>query len=55
MVQAVFIFNIFIGAVISTFDNEKEKISHNTQLTELEREYIETCIKCYKISPKKQF
>jgi hypothetical protein len=55
MVQAVLIFNLFIGAVISTFYNEKEKISHNTQLTELEREYVETCIKCFKIFPKKLY
>lgn len=53
--QALFMFNLFIGVVVNTFNKEKEKISHNAYLTSLEFEYIETCIKCLKIKPLKVF
>jgi len=43
--------NLFVGVVIATYEKEKEKLSNNTQLTALELEYIDTCIKCYKVSP----
>jgi len=55
LIQAVFMFNLFVQVVISIFNLEKEKLSHSTYLTTLEFEYIDTCIKCYKISPRKLF
>ena len=48
-------FNLFVQVVVSIFNLEKEKLSHSTYLTSLEYEYIDTCIKCYKISPQKVF
>ena len=50
---SLFIVNMFIEVVISTFNIEKEKKSYNTKLTKLEYEYIETCIACYKKKPLK--
>jgi hypothetical protein len=48
-------FNLFVYVVVSVFNLEKEKLSHSTYLTNLEYEYIDTCIKCFKISPQKVF
>lgn len=50
-VSAWFILNMFVGVVISTFNIEKEKLSHNTHLTKLESEYIDICLLCYKAKP----
>jgi hypothetical protein len=36
VVSSLFILNMFVGVVISTFNIEKEKLSHNTHLTKLE-------------------
>jgi len=44
IVSAMIILNMFVGVVISTYNLEKEKLSHNTQLTKLESEYIDTCV-----------
>jgi hypothetical protein len=35
-VSSLFILNMFVGVVISTFNIEKEKLSNNTHLTKLE-------------------
>lgn len=43
---------MFVGVVISTFNIEKEKLSHNTHLTILESEYIDTCVDCYQAKPQ---
>lgn len=51
LLQSLFMVNLFVGVVIATYEKEKEKLSNNTQLTALELEYIDTCIKCYKVSP----
>ena len=51
-VSALFILNMFVGVVISTFNIEKEKLSHNTHLTKLESEYIDICLLCYKAKPR---
>ena len=53
LLGSLFILNMFIEVVISTFNREKEKISFNTKLTKLESEYIETCIACYQKKPLK--
>lgn len=45
-------FNMFIGSVITTFNQQKEKVSHNTFLTRLETEYVDTCNKVYNLKPK---
>ncbi len=47
--------NMFVGVVISSFNNEKQKISNINRLTNLELEYINTCINCFKAKPKLQF
>lgn len=54
-VSALFILNMFVGVVISTFNIEKEKLNHNTHLTKLESEYIDTCVLCYQSKPVAAF
>ena len=50
-VSSLFILNMFVGIVISTFQQEKEKVSHHSHLTKKESEYIDTCTLCYKTKP----
>jgi len=47
--------NLFIGAVITTFGAEKEKLTNNAHLTILEYEYLDICIKCFLLKPVKVF
>ena len=47
IVGTLFILNLFVGVVINTFDKEKEKLSHNNLMTDLQNEYCEVLIKCY--------
>jgi hypothetical protein len=47
--------NMFVGVVISSFNNEKQKISNINRLTNLELEYINTCINCFKSKPELLF
>jgi len=54
-IQALFMTNLFIGAVIATFGAEKEKITHNSELTILEYEYLDVCIRCFLLKPVKVF
>lgn len=35
IIGSLFILNLFVGVVINTFNIEKEKLSRNTQLTDL--------------------
>ena len=55
VLQSLFMVNLFVGVVIATYEKEKEKLTNNTYLTTLESEYIDSCIKCYKIDPQKVF
>ena len=47
IVGSLFILNLFVGVVINTFNIEKEKLSHNNMMTDLQDEYCEVMIKCF--------
>ena len=51
IVGTLFILNLFVGVVINTFDKEKEKLSNNYLMTDLQKEYCEILIKCYQSRP----
>ena len=50
---SLFVLNLFVGVVINTFNIEKEKLSHNNLMTDLQNEWTEVLIKCYQIKPVK--
>lgn len=52
LVGGLFTINLFQGVVISTYLNEKEKLSNNHHLTDMQREWIKVQIKCLKVKPK---
>ena len=47
IIGSLFILNLFVGVVINTFNQEKEKLSNNNKMTDLQKEYVEVMIKCY--------
>ena len=51
VVGSLFILNLFVGVVINTFKTEKELLSRNALLTNLQDEYCEVLTKCYKLRP----
>ena len=51
---SLFILNLFVGVVINTFNIEKEKLSRNALMTDLQDEYVEVLIKCYLLKPLKK-
>ena len=53
VVGSLFILNLFVGVVINTFNIEKEKLSRNNLMTDLQNEYCEVLIKCYGLKPLK--
>ena len=53
IVGSLFILNLFVGVVINTFNIEKEKLSRNALMTDLQDEYCEILIKCYQLKPLK--
>jgi hypothetical protein len=55
LLQSLFMVNLFVGVVLATYEKEIEKQSNNTYLTTLESEFIDSCIKCYRIKPEKVF
>ena len=46
--------NLFVGVVINTFNDEKEKLGKNHLLTESQREWVMIQIACMKVKPLKQ-
>jgi hypothetical protein len=50
--MALFILNLFVGVVINKFNEEKERLAHNTQLTHIQVEYCDTMVKVYSAEPK---
>jgi hypothetical protein len=54
VVGSLFMLNLFVGVVINTFDQEKEKLGKNYMLTENEREWIQIQLLCYKSKPSKK-
>ena len=53
VLASLFILNLFVGVVINTFNEEKEKLSRNAQLTSLQNEYCDVLINVYSTKPKK--
>lgn len=53
IIGSLFILNLFVGVVINTFNVEKEKLSNNNKMTDLQKEYVEVMIKCYSAKPLK--
>ena len=53
IIGSLFILNLFVGVVINTFNIEKEKLSRNNLMTEVQNEYVEVLIKCYQLRPLK--
>lgn len=51
VVGSLFILNLFVGVVINTFNIEKEKLSRNNLMTEIQNEYCEVLIKSYGLKP----
>lgn len=51
---ALFIMNLFVGVVINTFNEEREKLGKNHLLTSLQREWVMIRIACMKIKPLKK-
>ena len=47
VIGSLFILNLFVGVVINTFNIEKEKLSRNSLMTDLQDEYCDVLIKCY--------
>jgi hypothetical protein len=43
--------NLFQTVVISTYMQEKEQLTNNQNLTEMQQEWVKTQIKCYKSKP----
>ena len=49
---SIFVTNLFIEVVISTFDKEQSKIDRNFMLTDFQKEWIHVQLKCYSVSPR---
>lgn len=47
----LFILNLFVGVVLNRFNLEKDKLSHNNELTKLQLEYLEVMKNCYLMQP----
>lgn len=52
---SLFILNLFVGVVISTFNHEKDELSNKKLLTELQQEYLEVMLNVYKANPERTF
>ena len=52
IICGLFIVNLFVGVVINTFNSEKDKLSHNNLLTDLQTEYCNVIIKVYQSKPR---
>jgi hypothetical protein len=49
---SLFTLNLFVGVVISNFNNEKRQLFRTHMLTPLQIEYCDILVKCYKAQPK---
>jgi hypothetical protein len=47
IVTTLFLLNMFVGVIVSSFMIEKEKLKQSTLLTKLETDYVHACILCY--------
>lgn len=55
IVASLFLMNLFIGVVLSTFHSEQEKLVGNDLLTDKQREWIETRLLILKSSPATRY
>lgn len=46
---SLFIMNLFVGVVINTFNNEREKLGKNHLLTSFQREWVMIQLACLKV------
>ena len=53
IVGNLFILNLFVGVVISTFNSEKEKLGKDFLLTDRQKEWLNIQLNCYHARPKK--
>ena len=51
VVGSLFMMNLFVGVVINTFNDEKEKLNRNLLLTETQREWIQIQLMCFRSRP----
>ena len=52
---SLFILNLFVGVVISTFNREKDELSNKKLLTTLQQEYLEVLGNVYLATPERRF
>jgi|688.fasta_scaffold593114_1 hypothetical protein len=51
IITALFLLNMFVGVVLSSFMVENEKLRKTSLLTKQEIDYIDACVMCYKSTP----
>ena len=51
VVTALFLLNMFVGVVLSSFMVENEKLRKTSLLTKQEIDYIDACVMCYNSTP----
>ena len=51
IITALFLLNMFVGVVLSSFMVENEKLRKTSLLTKQEIDYIDACVLCYKSTP----
>jgi hypothetical protein len=51
IIGSFFLLNLFVGIVISSFNKQKDVIGGTAQLTELQRQWIDTHLMVLKCSP----
>ena len=47
----LFILNLFVGVVLNRFNFEKDRLSHNNELTKLQHSYLEVMKNLYLMQP----
>ena len=53
IIGTLIVLNLFVAVIIDTFFKEKEKLARTNDLTQTQRLYCDTLIKCYKSAPVK--
>jgi hypothetical protein len=51
IITSLFLLNMFVGVVLSSFMVENEKLIKTSLLTKQEIDYIDACVMCYKSTP----
>jgi hypothetical protein len=55
VIGSLFIMNLFVGVVINTFNNEKEKLGKNELLTDDQREWVNVQMICFNVELHKTY